>query len=275
LDKWLINGSPGDSIGLSDRGLHYGDGLFETIAVRNGSCRFLDMHFQRLTQGCGRLKIPVPDERILQIELQQLSRSFEHAVAKIILTRGEGPRGYRLPDTCTPTRIVGIEQTKPQQYQEAGVAVRFCTTLISRNPQFAGLKTLNRLEQVMARAECNDAGIAEGLMFNDREEVICGTMTNVFLASKGILYTPSLKECGVNGIMRQQVIAVAANQGIDVQEASLTKDDLNSADEIFLTNALIGLWPVTTLAGQAIGQGKISGAIRTELANRGVLECET
>jgi 4-amino-4-deoxychorismate lyase len=275
LDRWLINGAPGDSIGLNDRGLHYGDGLFETIAVRSGSCRFLDMHFQRLKQGCARLKIPVPDERILQIELRQLSQSFEHAVAKIVLTRGEGPRGYRLPDTCIPTRIVGIEQTTPQQYPEAGVAVRFCTTLISRNPLFAGLKTLNRLEQVMARAECNDAGVAEGLMFNDRDEVICGTMTNVFLASKGILYTPSLKECGVNGIMRQQVIAVAASKGIEVQEASLTKDDLNSADEIFLTNALIGLWPVTMLAGQAIRQGKIGAAIRADLATLGVLECKT
>jgi 4-amino-4-deoxychorismate lyase len=274
LDRWLINGVPGDSIGLNDRGLHYGDGLFETIAVRNGSCRFLDMHFQRLAQGCARLKIPLPEQRILQIELGQLSQQFEYAVAKIILTRGEGPRGYRLPDTCAPTRIVGVEQTKPQQYPEGGVAVRFCTTLISRNPQFAGLKTLNRLEQVMARAECNDAGIAEGLMFNDRDEIICGTMTNVFLASKGILYTPNLQECGVSGIMRQQVIAVAADQGIEVQEASLSKTDLNSADEIFLTNALVGLWPVTTLAGQIIGQGEISAAIRAGLVGRGVRECE-
>jgi 4-amino-4-deoxychorismate lyase len=112
-------------------------------------------------------------------------------------------------------------------------------------------------------------------MFNDRDEVICGTMTNVFLASKGILYTPSLKECGVNGIMRQQVVAVAASKGIEVQEASLTKDDLNSADEIFLTNALIGLWPVTMLAGQAIRQGKIGAAIRADLATLGVLECKT
>lgn len=274
MDRWLINGAPGDSIGLNDRGLHYGDGLFETIAVRDGSCRFLDMHFNRLAQGCARLKIPVPDERILQLELRQLSQSFEHAVAKIILTRGEGPRGYRLPDVSTPTRIVGIERTWPQQYPEAGVAVRFCTTLISRNPQFAGLKTLNRLEQVMARAECNAAEVAEGLMLNDRDEIICGTMTNVFLVRKGILYTPIIRECGVNGIMRQQVIAVAAEQGIEIQETSLTKDDCFSAEEIFLTNALIGLWSVTTLAGQPVGQGRISMAIRSDLANRGVLECK-
>jgi len=127
---------------------------------------------------------------------------------------------------------------------------------------------------VMARAEWHDAGIAEGLMVNDRDEIICGTMTNVFLGSKGILYTPSLLECGVSGVMRQQVIAVAEDQGIKVQEAPLSKDDLKSADEIFLTNALIGLWPVTGLAGQMIEQGELSAAIRAGLASRGVVECE-
>ena len=239
MDRWLVNGVPGESIGLNDRGLHYGDGLFETIAVRDGACRFLEAHLQRLSEGCSRLKLPLPDKRILQSELQQLSRSVAHATAKVILTRGSGPRGYRLPDPCIPSRIVGIEQTQPQPYPESGVQVRYCATRLSRNPQFAGLKTLNRLEQVMARAECNDKGMAEGLMLNDHDEIICGTMTNIFLGSRGILYTPGLMECGVSGVMRQQVISVAADQGIEVREACLSKDDLKSADEIFLTNALM------------------------------------
>lgn len=274
MNRWLVNGVPGDSIGLNDRGLHYGDGLFETIAVRNGACRFMEAHLRRLSEGCARLKLPAPDTRVLQSELLQLSQSVDHATAKVLLTRGAGPRGYRLPNPCIPTRIVGLEQTQPQPYPESGVQVRYCATRLSRNPQFAGLKTLNRLEQVMGRAECSDPGIAEGLMLNDRDEIICGTMTNIFLGSKGILYTPSLLECGVSGIMRQQVIAVAAEQGIEVREASLSKHDLNSADEIFLTNALIGLWSVTTLAGQLIGQGKLSMVIRAALASRGVVECE-
>lgn len=274
MDRWLVNGVPGNSIGLSDRGLSYGDGLFETIALRDGDYRFLVAHLGRLAEGCARLKIPAPDAGILQTELQQLSRSVDHGVAKVILTRGTGPRGYRAPEPCTPTRIVGIEKTQPQPYPESGVQIRYCATRISRNPQFAGLKTLNRLEQVMARTECNDPGIAEGLMSNDRDEIICGTMTNVFVGSKGILYTPSLMECGINGIMRQQVIAAAAEKGISVQESSLRKDDLHSADEIFLTNALIGLWPVTALAGQIIGQGSLTATLRAALASRGVLECE-
>ena len=274
MERWLVNGASGDSIGLNDRGLHYGDGLFETIAVRNGACRFIEAHLNRLYEGCSRLKLPFPDARILESELQQLSRSIDHATAKVILTRGPGKRGYRLPDPCIPTRIVGIENTQLQPYPESGVQVRYCETRISRNPQFAGLKTLNRLEQVMARAECSDPAIVEGLMVNDRNEIICGTMTNIFLGSRGILYTPSLLECGISGIMRQQVISIATDQGIEVQESSLSKDDLSSADEIFLTNALIGLWPVTNLAGQIIGQGKLSRLIRAALAARGVVECE-
>jgi len=273
LERWLVNGASGDSIGLNDRGLHYGDGLFETIAVRNGTCRFIGAHLQRLSEGCARLKLPVPDLPVLESELQQLSRTVDHATVKVIVTRGAGPRGYRFPDPCMPTRIVGLEQTEPQPYPESGVQVRYCATRISRNPQFAGLKTLNRLEQVMARAEWNDPGIAEGLMSNDRDEIICGTMTNVFLVSRGILYTPSLLESGVSGIMRQQVIAVAADNGIEVQEASLSQYALSSADEIFLTNALIGLWTLSTLAGQKIRQGKLSETIRAALASRGVVEC--
>jgi len=274
LDRWLVNGVPSESISLNDRGLHYGDGLFETIAVRKGVCRFLEMHLRRLAQGCSRLQIPLPDEELIYTELQQLSQSIDHAVAKVVLTRGVAPRGYRLPQPCIPTRIVGIEQTLPRRYPESGVRVRYCATRISRNPQFAGLKTLNRLEQVMARAECDDADIAEGLMLNDRDEVICGTMTNIFLGSKGVLYTPSLLDCGVSGVMRQQVISVAADHGISLQESALSRYDLNSADEIFLSNALIGLWPVTALAGRVIGQGQLTAAIRVGLASRGVVECE-
>jgi 4-amino-4-deoxychorismate lyase len=273
LDNWLINGVAADAISLDDRGLHYGDGLFETIAVRDCNCRFLAAHLRRLAEGCARLNIPVPDELDLHSELQQLTKAARHATVKIILTRGTGPRGYRLPEKCTPTRIVGIQHTQPVGLPRSGVKVRYCATPISRNPLLAGLKTLNRLEQVMARAEWNDAEIAEGLMLNDRHEIVCGTMTNVFFGRDGVLFTPRLAECGISGIMRQQVLAVAEERGIEVRERSVSKNDLSSADEVFLTNSLIGLWPVSNLEGQVFEQGALGTAISAGLAARGVMEC--
>jgi 4-amino-4-deoxychorismate lyase len=273
VDNWLVNGVAASTIRLDDRGLSYGDGLFETIAVRSGSCRFLAEHLERLRNGCTRLRIPLPDEELLHAEVATLAANAEHATLKIIITRGPGPRGYRLPEPCTPTRIVGVQPTSPTPFPVAGVRIRYCATLLGRNPALAGIKTLNRLEQILARAEWNTSEIAEGLMLNDREEIVCGTMTNLFYGRDGILFTPHLSDCGVNGIMRQQVFSVAAELGIEVREAAVRTSALNAAEEIFLTNALIGLWPVGQLENQRISQGPISLAIRAGLAKRGVQEC--
>lgn len=273
MDSWLVNGVAGDTIKLDDRGFSYGDGLFETIAVRNGACRFLDNHLQRLEEGCSRLRIPFREHGMLRTEVTQLAAAVANGAAKLIVTRGRGPRGYRLPDVCMPTRIVGVQETQPVACPAAGVALRYCETPITRNPALAGLKTLNRLEQVLARAEWSDTDIAEGLMLNDRQEVVCGTMTNVFFVRDGMLYTPQLSESGVNGIMRQQVLAVAGEKGIDVREVAVSKSELSQADEIFLTNALIGLWPVSQLDCQSFGRGPTSAAICAGLAARGVTEC--
>jgi len=273
LDRWLINGVAGDSISVSDRGLSYGDGLFETIAVRAGQCRFLDAHLDRLAAGCARLGIPAGDRLQLITELNQLVGTTVHATAKIIVTRGMGPRGYRPPVECSPTRIVGVQITQPAVPAATNVRIRYCDTLISRNPALAGLKTLNRLEQVLARAEWDDRGIEEGLMLNDRGEVVCGTMSNLFFTRVGILITPPLNECGVGGIMRQAAMQVAQSMGIEVQERIVNKADLKSADDVFLSNALIGIRPVAELAGINYQRSDVTKRIMQGLFDMGVVEC--
>ena len=280
MDRWLINGVKADSIPADDRGLAYGDGLFETLAVRAGQCRFLELHLSRLAGSCVRLGIPFTANDNLRAEIAEFVSGDAYGTLKLILTRGQGPRGYAPPVPVQPTRLLGFSASSPRTFPEAGVRIRYCRTLIGRNPLLAGMKTLNRLEQVMARAEwTDDAGYKEvvceeGLMLNDRDEVVCGTMTNLFVIRGDALFTPSLDESGIAGIMRSQVISVARDMHIKLGEASLSKTDVSTADGLFLTNALIGLWPVSELDGQRYAIHPLIDRIRSGLARLGVQECQ-
>jgi len=265
----LINGQSADSISVLDRGLQYGDGLFETMAVIDGACPFWDAHMQRLQQGCQRLQLPVPDRTLLQAEAQALVQHEKRAVLKLILSRGEGGRGYRYPDPVQPNRIFMRHPWPdyPQQNEREGVQVRFCNITLARQPALAGLKHLNRLEQVLARNEWQDAQIAEGLMLDENGNVIEGTMSNLFMVQNAILYAPDLSACGVAGIMRQTILELARNAGMTVRLTNITKDHLCEADEIFLTNSLIGIWPVNRIDEQTFAVGDISRRLQM-LINR-------
>ena len=184
----LINGVSKQHIEISDRGFQYGDGLFETIEVRDGQAVFLERHLERLNAGCHRLHIPFPGAELLSFEVKKLCREKAcgigsvRAVLKIIVTRGSGGRGYRQPDVIQPTRVLSLHPYPdyPEIYKEQGIVVRFCSTCLGLNPSLAGIKHLNRLEQVMARFEWNDPAIQEGLMLDVNGHVIEGTMTNLF-----------------------------------------------------------------------------------------------
>jgi 4-amino-4-deoxychorismate lyase len=242
----LVNGQAQDHIAVADRGLHYGDGLFETIAVKGGQPRLWERHWRRLSTGCRRLGIAQPDPEMLREEARRVSLDVDRGVLKIILTRGAGGRGYRPPHTEQATRIMATYPwpAYPEANWQQGVAVRICTTRLGRNPALAGMKHLNRLEQVLARSEWREPHIAEGLMLDDDGHVIAGTMSNLFIVAAQGLLTPVLAACGVAGVMRSVILDLAAELGIAWQEAPLRLEDLHRADEVFLTNALIGIWPV-------------------------------
>ena len=276
MDRWLINGIRSAAIPADDRGLTYGDGLFETMAVRAGKCRFIDFHLDRLTRSCLRLGIPFETDDSLRAEIAEFVAGEVHGTLKLIVTRGQGSRGYAPPNPAWPTRLLGFSATTPTTFPQMGVRVRYCQSLIGRNPALAGMKTLNRLEQVMARAEWANVQVEydEGLMLNDRDEVVCGTMTNLFLVRADGLYTPVLDECGVAGIMRSQIINIASDMHIKLKETSVSKMDIRTADGVFLTNSLIGLWPVQELDGQRYGIPPLLEQIRSGLAMLGVQECQ-
>lgn len=263
----LVNGDKGKTIDVTDRGFQYGDGLFETCEVRNGQPVLLDLHLQRLNAGCEKLLIPYPGFELLQLETQQICQHSELAVLKIIITRGTGGRGYKEPETIHATRVLSLHPFPdyPQCYKEHGITTRFCRTRLGLNPELAGIKHLNRLEQILARAEWKDIDIQEGIMLDINDNVIEGTMTNVFYVKNGILYTAILTHAGVLGIMRHVIMTIASEHNISVIQKSITKDNLLSADELFVCNSIIGIWPIKQLATSHFLPGKITGQLQNWL----------
>ena len=264
IGSW-VNGQPGEALSVRDRGLAYGDGVFETMAVISGRVRLLDAHLARLAAGLSRLAIAQPDRDQLTQEITRAAALSGVGVLKLIVSRGVGARGYR-PDGATPTRILSAWPAGEQSSRaENGVALRICATRFAEQPALAGLKTLNRLEQVLARGEWADDP-PEGLMLDGAGRVISGTMSNLFAVLPQGLFTPALERCGVKGVMRGAVLRAAAAAGGAIVERDLTLADLEHASELFLTNALIGAWPVRRLERRDLAVGPVARAAQRWIA---------
>lgn len=265
----LINGKLTSTVDVTDRGLHYGDGLFETIEVIQQQPVFFAQHIARLKAGCLRLKLPFPDSALLSAEVAQLCANIQHGVLKIMLTRGSGGRGYRQPDVISVTRYLAIHPypNYPEPYQQIGIKARFCTARLGINPLLAGIKHNNRLEQVLARAEWQEQ-YQEGLMLNIHEQVIEGTMSNIFAIKDQQLYTPDLNQSGIQGIMRQIIL-----QQQPVKVATISPDFILQADELFITNSVIGVWPIIQLEQQNYAVGSVTQRVAQQLAAEKQREC--
>jgi len=238
-----------DCISVLDRGLAYGDGLFETFRVRQGRPCLWQEHMARLQNGCDRLDIPRPDLQLLEKEAIELCAGVADGVLKLIFTRGTGGRGYRIPDTPIPWHGFSLHPapTYPDRFKNEGIGARICQTRLGRNPALAGIKHLNRLEQVLARKEWSDE-FQEGLMLDVDAQVIEGTMSNLFLITKHGLLTPALTECGIEGVMRSRILEWAEGEGIPCDlRSNIRLEDVFSADSLFFTNSVIGVWPVRQL----------------------------
>ncbi len=248
---YWVNGRPAGQISAADRAVQYGDGLFETLRVRASRAEFLERHIRRLAAGCERLQLPTLDRRLVRQELTELAARQGDAVVKLIVSRGPGGRGYRFFPGQEVTRIVSVHPLPGglSASAQAGVRVRVCATRLADQPLLAGIKHLNRLEQVLARAEWTDAAIAEGLMLNYSEQLIEGTMSNVFMVRDDVLLTPELANCGVAGVMRSVILDLAKELGVRTQVCRLGLHDTAAAREVFLCNSLIGIWPVVSIDG--------------------------
>lgn len=263
----LIDGAPRDSISARDRGFAYGDGVFRTIAVTGGKPELWARQLAKLAADCAALGIPAPDKAALAREAALVLAGHDKAVLKIVVTRGAGGRGYKPPEPAEPTRIV-MRAPWPDyspRFSAKGVAMRLCATRLGLQPRLAGLKHLNRLEQVLARDEWSDPVISEGIMCDAEGRVVEGVMSNLFVMSDGRLLTPDLYRCGVAGVMRELVLEIAASLKLEAEVTDLSLDDLRAADEVFLTNSLIGIWPVRRFEAQEWPVGPVTRRLIVEV----------
>lgn len=276
----LVNGKPGNLISIRDRGLLYGDGVFRTFIASRGKAQQWTLHYRKLHHDCAALGITCPDEALLATELNGLLTQHPDGVVKVIVTRGEGTRGYAPPAGAMATHLWDISPLPyyPADWTTHGIKARLCQLRLCHKQRLAGIKHLNRLENVLAAAEWSDAkpesqspdsGIAEGLMLDTAGNVIGGTRNNLFLVSHGKLTTPDLSRCGVAGVQRDRVMAWAAQHKMPLQVRNIGLDEVLRADELFVVNSVIGLWSIRELEQRRFGGFPIAVQIRNNLFEQG------
>jgi len=211
--------------------------------------------------------IPMPAEEVIREEITLLNTDAEQFVVKLILSRGTSARGYRVPEATMPNRILYAYKHArlPVEYWEQGVRLHRCSIQLALQPALAGIKHLNRLEQVLATSEWDRVDAQEGLLCDMNGNVIEATARNVFMVKNGELLTPQLSSCGVEGIMREYVLELAAENALPVRITDIPAKELASMNEIFLTNSVHGVWPVSAIDGMTFTVGEITRKLRDKV----------
>jgi 4-amino-4-deoxychorismate lyase len=260
----IVNGEPDGCLDPGDRGLAFGDGVFRTLLIRNGRPMCWSRHYRKLRADCEALELPCPDSDTLATELLQAANGRQDGAARIIVTRGTGPRGYKTPTRREPSRIVSVSPlpVHPQAFRETGVRVHRCRLRLAIQPRLAGVKHLNRLENVLARMEWSEPDIAEGLLADAEARLTEGISSNLFIIRGGRLETPDLSRCGVSGVTRERVMEAALEERVPLRVAVLSWQDLLESDEAVLVNSLIGAWQIRSMGQHTWGSGIWAARIR-------------
>lgn len=265
----LVNGAVEASISPLDRGFNFGDGIFRTLRLEAGRPIWWDDHFSKLEVDCRQLGLCNPSRAEWEQDIAWLAVRRPDAVLRLTVSRGPGPRGYRLPDRPFPTRVAVATALPafPDPVAETGATVRLCDLHLGHQPRLAGAKHLNRLENILARAEWDDPAIDEGLLLDQDGLLVSGVMSNLFLYREGTLSTPRLDRCGVAGVTRARLLNRAARLGLKTEETDLSIDDLLVAEAIFLTNSLIRLRYVARLGERCWERLPVYDSLREALCS--------
>jgi len=275
----LLNGQPCDAVSVFSRGLHYGDGLFETVLVKEGKPVLFDKHWQRLFKGADQLHIPANKNTLLQYCSEMLACINNSAtlgltgVLKIFLFRGSEGRGYGFSRNSEPDYLfVFYPGLSYEKARWQGVSLSLSKYRLPYNPVLAGIKHLNRLDQVMVHSE-KVGNSAERLLLGEKGEVLECSMSNIFAVKEEGLFTPVLDKAGVCGVMRQHIIeTLAPKRGLAVKEKRMTLQELLSAKEVFICNSVFGIWPVSKLGVAELAQGPITKALQSDIEHLGYLD---
>ncbi|MCP1437345.1 4-amino-4-deoxychorismate lyase [Erwinia persicina] len=244
-----INGQPQEHLSVRDRAVQFGDGCFTTARIEQGEVFDLRAHLERLQQACERLLIRDVDWQALRQEMKIAAATRTTGVLKVIVSRGVGGRGYSASGCQQASRIIMLSDypTHYHQLRQTGVRLALSTIRLGRNPQLAGIKHLNRLEQVLIRTELEQTGADEALVLDTQGLLVECCAANLFWRKGEEVFTPDVTQAGVNGIQRQRVMRLLAAQGVRVREVSVPPQILEQADEIFITNALMPVLPVVEI----------------------------
>lgn len=303
-----VDVDPADTcLGAADRGFNYGDGVFRTVRVSGGRVLAWSRHARKLVSDLARIGLGGLDLGRLEADLAQLAMRHPGCIARITVTAGASARGYRRSRGAALTTVVRATTLPqwPADRSSAGIALHLCRLRLADQPALAGVKHLNRLEQVLARAEWdeNPADIAvdrpdapqdalpdalaharpddcqaavapaEGLTLDGTGHAICGTMSNLFIVEGGRLATPDLSRCGVEGVQRGRIIDWARTRGVALSVEPLPLARVRAADSLVVCNSVIGAWWVACFSGRRFArpawQDELERALEHELDRDG------
>ncbi|MDH5423717.1 MAG: aminodeoxychorismate lyase [Gammaproteobacteria bacterium] len=263
----IVNGIATDQISVKDRALNYGDGVFETIAVQTNKLYYWAEHYRRLKAGCERLGIAAPAEATLLTDITKLSFTEASSVVKIIVSRGQGGRGYASDPQNQPTVIISnnLWPDYVESYQQQGITVRLCQHRLLINPALAGIKHLNRLDQVLARSEWQNNMIQEGLMLDQNDNIVEGISSNVFMKINKQWLTAPDSHCAVAGVMREAVLRRAAKAGLQITQRHVHQSELPLIEQMFVCNSIWGIVPVRACESYEFKSADDIKRLQTEL----------
>lgn len=270
--RYCVNGKLVSGIAPTNRGFAYGDGVFRTMRLLDGELQDWPLHYQTLVADCSKIQIVCPSAELLMQEFKYFmalasEEETQFSIIKIIITRGEGARGYAPPAVCEPTRVL-VQSPLPNYPAEIyvnGVALYSCQTRLAHQPLLAGIKHLNRLENVLARAEHKDPRFFDGLLQDYDGNVIEAVSGNLFIRKEGVVMTPALDSCGVAGVMRQKILDWYRTQGQPVLIAPLSIEDVLQAEAVVIMNSVYGVLQVAQIDEHVMAADHWAQELRSQL----------
>ena len=278
--KIWLNGKVVDEknakVSIFDRGFLYGDGVFETMRSHNRMVFKLDEHLDRLYASFRVIDIKIPySKQFLKQQIYRLLKvnKLDDAYIRVTVTRGQGTIGLAEIKCKDPTVVIIVIKFKPypaKMYRD-GITVKIVDIRQNEKSPLSGIKSISFLNNILARlashrgarttgarhrGEAKKGGFDDAIMLNSRKEVSEATVSNIFLIKGRVLMTPSLKSGILPGITRRAILDAAPDIGLRPKQKAITLRELYGADEIFLTNSLMGVMPVTRVDGKIIGKGR-------------------